>query len=149
MKTVHVVMAILVAALLYWAVVSGAQPMSSTQSLSEEDQVRHAVESLYVKGLATRDSGLIRTICVPGTKLMGTTEGGTLNVTDLDQWSARFDPDNPPFQTIDYCVSKIDVAGTAAQVKIVFIVDSTTTVTDFLNMLKLQGEWRIVNIIDY
>jgi hypothetical protein len=40
------------------------------------------------------------------------------------------------------------VAGTAAQVKILFIVDGSRRVTDFLNLLKLKGRWRVVNIID-
>jgi hypothetical protein len=44
---------------------------------------------------------------------------------------------------------KIDREGSAAQVKILFVVDKKQKVTDFLHMLKLDGVWRIVNIIDY
>ena len=54
-----------------------------------------------------------------------------------------------PFQKLDYSITKVDREGSAAQVKISFIVDSRRHVTDFLNMLKLDGDWRIVNIIDH
>ena len=39
--------------------------------------------------------------------------------------------------------------GTAAQVKIRFVIDPTRTVTDFLNMLKIGNTWRVVNIFDF
>ena len=149
MRTVITFVVSLTTTLILFSASTAAGQTKSTQMLSEENQVRNAVESLYVKGLITRDFELIRKICVPEAKLMGATERGTLNVTTLDKWSARFDPDNPPFETIDYCISKVDVVGAAAQVKIIFIVNSRTEVTDFLNMLEVQGAWRIVNIIDY
>jgi hypothetical protein len=74
---------------------------------------------------------------------------GEFRLTSLEKWSKRFDPANPPFKKLDYSIVKIDREGTAAQVKIAFTVDSTRQVTDFLHMLKLNGTWRIVNIIDY
>ena len=116
---------------------------------SENAAIKSAVEDFYIKGLKTRDFDLIRTVCVPEAKLMGARQNGELGVTTLDQWSARFDLANPPFQKLDYEIVKIDRVGTAAQVRIDFIVDSKTHVTDFLHMLKIKGSWRVVNIIDY
>ncbi len=74
---------------------------------------------------------------------------GALHLTTLQEWSKRFDPANPPFNKLDYEMVKIDREGTAAQVRIAFTVDSSRQVTDFLHMLKLDGQWRIVNIIDF
>jgi hypothetical protein len=51
--------------------------------------------------------------------------------------------------TLEYKIEKIDFAGTAAQVKILFIINGNNKIYDFLNMLKIDGSWRIVNIIDY
>lgn len=115
----------------------------------DELLIEKAVEDLYIKGLQVRDFNLIRTVCIPEARLMSTGRDGRLHVTTLDTWSKRFDPQNPPFKHLDYSIVKIDREGTAAQVKILFIVDSNRRVTDYLHMLKLDGQWRIVNIIDY
>jgi hypothetical protein len=120
-----------------------------TNPVDEEMQIKQAVEDLYIKGLINRDFGLITTVCIPETLLLSADQEGKLHTTTLERWSKRFDPENPPFQKLDYCIVKIDRAGTAAQVKISFLVDSKRHVTDFLHMLKIDGKWRIVNIIDY
>ena len=117
--------------------------------LDEEMHIQRAVEDLYIKGLQIRDFNLIQTICIPEAKLMSADRNGKFYLTTLERWSKRFDPKNPPFKQLDYCIVKIDCEGTAAQVKILFIVDNSRNVTDYLHMLKLEGKWRIVNIIDY
>ncbi len=117
--------------------------------VDEEMQIKKTVENLYIKGLISRDFSLITTVCVPQTLLMSADQEGKLHITTLERWSKRFDPQNPPFQKLDYCIVKIDRAGSSAQVKISFLVDSKRHVTDFLHMLKLEGKWRIVQIIDY
>ncbi|UCE18885.1 MAG: nuclear transport factor 2 family protein [Gemmatimonadota bacterium] len=109
--------------------------------------IEKIVEELYVKGLQNRNFDLIRTICVPEAKTMSAGRDGQFHQTTLEKWSKRFDPKNPPFQKLDYSIVEIDQIGSAAQVKIVFIVDSKRRVIDFLHMLKIEQEWRIVNII--
>ncbi len=115
----------------------------------ENSIIAETVESLYIKGLQTREFALIRTICVPDALLMGTDQEGRLRITTLDEWSMRFDPDAPPFESLDYHIAKVDRSGTAAQVKIEFLVNGETPVTDYLHMLRLGDVWRVVNIIDY
>jgi hypothetical protein len=117
--------------------------------VDEEMQIKKAVEDLYIKGLASRDFSLIKKVCIPETLLMSSDLEGKLHITTLERWSKRFDPQNPPFQKLDSCIVKIDRAGSAAQVKISFLVDSKQHVIDFLHMLKLDGKWHIVHIIDY
>jgi hypothetical protein len=122
---------------------------NETSPVDEEIKIKQAVEDLYIKGLSTRDFSLITTVCIPQTLLMSADRKGKLHTTTLETWSKRFDPQNPPFQKLDSCIVKIDREGNAAQVKISFLVDSKRHVTDFLHMLKIDGKWRIVNIIDY
>jgi len=111
--------------------------------------IQRCITEYYIKGLEIRDFSLIRKICIPEAVLMSTGPDSKLHVTTLDSWSKRFDPDNPPFKNLDYSIIKIDREGTAAQVKILFIVDGKNRVVDYLNLLKIEGAWRIVNIIDY
>ncbi len=123
---------------------------SERQDIVDDDILIHrTVTDYYIKGLQSRDFDLIRTICIPEAVLMSAGRDNKLHVTTLDRWSKRFDPENPPFKTLDYSIIKIDREGTAAQVKILFIVDEKTRVVDYLNLLKIEGDWRIVNIIDY
>jgi hypothetical protein len=117
--------------------------------VDEEIQIKRAVEDLYIKGLLSRDFSLITTVCIPQALLMSADREGNLHTTTLESWSKRFDPQNSPFQKLDFCIVKIDRRGSAAQVKISFFVDSKQHVIDFLHMLKLDGKWRIVNIIDF
>lgn len=114
-----------------------------------EAEISHVVESLYVRGLQERDFQLIRDACIPEAVLMGVNTAGSLGVTTLEEWSERFDPANPPFRRLDFEIVKIDRVGTAAQVRIDFLIDGERRVTDYLNLLQVQGEWRIVNIIDH
>ena len=115
----------------------------------DEDQIKNAVEQYYIKGLKERNFSLIRTICINEAKLYGISTDSSLNISTLDQWSKKFDPKNPPFKTPEYEIKKIDFEGTAAQVKILFTVNGNTKIHDFLDLLKIEGQWRIVNIIDY
>ena len=124
----------------------GAGPSSRE---NEETLIKKAVEDLYIKGLQTRDFGLIEAVCIPEARLMSAGRDDELHLTTLQEWSKRFDPNNPPFNKLDYSIVKIDREGTAAQVRIAFTMDSSRHVTDFLHMLKLGGKWRIVNIIDF
>jgi Putative lumazine-binding len=119
------------------------------QLQNEEDLIKEIIDQYYFKGLKERNFALIRAICISETKLYGVRKDRSLNVTSLDQWSKRFDPNNPPFKTLDYKIKKIDIEGTAAQVKILFIIDNSEKIHDFLNLLKIEKNWRIVNIIDY
>ena len=128
-----------------------ALPATDGETREEDDQDRRiseVVESQYIRGLRTRDFSLITAICIPEAKLMGARDG-ELRVTTLEKWSKRFDPENPPFQKLDATIEKIDRVGTVAQVKIAFVIDSTEKVTDFLNMVEIDGKWRVVNIIDF
>ena len=122
---------------------------SNTDKSSDEMLIRETVVALYIKGLQTRDFGLIRTICIPEAVLMSVGDDDKLRVTSLETWSKRFAPAPSPFERLDYTILSIDAAGTAAQVKILFMVDGNRRVIDYLNMLKIEGRWRVVNIIDF
>ena len=111
--------------------------------LRESSLIIKAVEELYIKGLETRNFDLIETVCIPEARTMSTGRDGRLHITTLEKWSKRFDPKNPPFKKLDYTIVNIDREETIAQVKILFVVDARR-----LQMIKIDGQWRIVNIIN-
>jgi hypothetical protein len=120
-----------------------------TNNTIEETEIKLVIENQYIEGLRTRNFSLIRNICMPETKLMNASDNGEFYVATLDSWSKKFDPLKPPFKKLEYSILKIDRTETAAQVKILFLIDSKNYVTDFLHMLRIEGKWQIVNIIDY
>ena len=124
-------------------------PAAAAAQDMEEAAIRASVECLYIKGLAERDFSLITEICVRETVLMSADNDGRIHVTTLTEWEPRFDPDNPPFKSLDAKIARVDIQGTAAQVRVDFVLNGDRPVTDFLNMLKICGRWRIVNVIDY
>ncbi len=105
-------------------------------------------EELYVRGLETRDFFLIRAACTPDALLLGVDGQGGLDRVRLDDWTPRFDPADPPFRELAFTIARVDQNGVAAQVRIDFVMDGDRLITDYLNMLRLRDEWRIVNIID-
>ena len=117
-------------------------------SQDEENNVKEAVKNYYIKGLETRNFGLIKSICIEEAKLYGIRPDGSLGITTLEQWSHRFDPDNPPFKSLESEITKVDLEGNAVHVKIRFVMDGRE-IHDLLNLLKVEDRWRIINIIDY
>ena len=135
--------------LLLGFIVSSLFGAPSDLPTKEKEHITVAVENYYIKGLQTRDFSLIRTICINETMLYSVLPDSSLSAISLEKWSKRFDPSSPPFKSLDYEILKVDVEGTAAQVKIKFILDKKHIIHDYLNMLIIKGEWRIVNIIDF
>ncbi len=115
---------------------------------SEEARIEARVVELYVGGLVSRDFSLIRTICIPEMLMRGVNREGKVNVTSLDKWSKRFDPAKPPFEKLEHTIASVQRKGDAAQVRIDFVIDGKREITDFLQLLKIEGVWRIVSVID-
>ncbi|MCG8458989.1 MAG: nuclear transport factor 2 family protein [Holophagales bacterium] len=142
--------AIMILVVFWVAPVSDVRATENASLAAEKDLVREAVEDFYVRALKTRDFSLIEAVCIAEARLMSAGRDGVLRITTLEKWSRRFDPEAPPpFQHLSHSIEKIDVVGTAAQVKIQFVIDHERPVTDFLSMLKVDGRWRVSHIIDY
>ncbi len=112
-------------------------------------QVRRAVNDYYIKALETRDFSLMESICLPHAVLQGSRATGELRTTDLAKWSKRFTPGKLPLDSLTSDISKIDVEGRAAQVRIDFVINGKTPITDYLNLVRVEGRWRITNIVDH
>jgi len=133
--------------ILFIFLLSGVHSFGQTLQ-SETNNIKDAVKNYYIKGLETRNFDLIESICIAEAKLYGVRQDGSLGITTLEEWSKRFDPDNPPFKSLESEITKVDQVGNAAQVKIRFVMDGRD-IHDLLNLLKIEARWRIVNMIDY
>jgi hypothetical protein len=110
---------------------------------AEEAAVRAAVEH-YFRGHATGQGEHFRKVFHPESKLFAVREGKFWQLTS-EEYIAR----SPGKAAADEAqrrrtVESVDVTGNAAVAKVVLDYPSTRF-TDYMSLLKVDGEWRIVN----
>lgn len=106
--------------------------------------IRDTVQ-LYV-GRAGHDRATdLRQAFHPDAKLLFTNDNG-YNQLPFPDWVARIEQSNRPPVERTESITSIDVAGNAAVAR-VDLGYADTHITDYLSLLKIDGEWKIVNKI--
>ena len=108
-----------------------------------EAQVRQTVEA-YLHGLKFNDVPSLRKAFHPEAKLFFVKKDGTLGQLSQEQWYKGFEGSAGKEEQGDLRIVSVDVTGDAASVKVVETYPKSIY-TDYLSLLKLGGEWRIVN----
>jgi hypothetical protein len=119
----------------------GGAPLASQQS-ADEAGVRAALNH-YIQGHATGDGSHMRIAFHPNANLYFIRDGKYVERTSAD-YAAGFSG-RPPADEAQRKrrIESVDIAGTAAQAKIVLEYPGVTF-TDFMTLLKIDGEWKIV-----
>ncbi len=110
---------------------------------SEEAAVREAIQH-YFQGHATGQGEHFRKVFHPDSKLFFIREG------KVTQWTAEEYISRAPGEHADdeaqrkRSIDSIDISGNAAFVKITLDYPKVVF-TDYMSMLKIDGEWKIVN----
>jgi hypothetical protein len=124
--------------------------MSSTPLLAaayhsnpEDAAVRSAVDH-YLQGHATGDGAHFRKVFHPESKLFAIREGKFWQLTS-EEYAARATgkPAADEGQRKRW-IASVDITGNAAVVKVVLDYP-TAKLTDYMSMLKVDGQWMIVN----
>jgi hypothetical protein len=131
--------------------VSGASSFepspAATQQSGEEAAVRAAIEH-YFLGHATGDGENFKKVFHPDSKLFFIRDGKLTQVTSAEYISrAPGKPAEDEPQRKRH-IESIDITGNAAIVKLVLDYPSAK-LTDYMSLLKVDGEWKIVNKIFY
>lgn len=139
MKKLALLLAFAAGALFIWlpgSLTVGAQN-------AEEAAVRQAIEH-YFRGHATGQGEHFRKVFHPDAKLFAVREGKYWQLTS-EEYIARA-PGKPPADEAQRkrSIESVDISGNAAIAKIVLDYPQTRFV-DYMSMLKIDGEWRIVN----
>ena len=110
---------------------------------AEEAAVRQAIEH-YFRGHATGQGEHFRKVFHPEAKLFAVREGKFWQLTSED-YIARA-PGKAPADEAQRrrSVESVDVAGDAAVAKVVLDYPNVKF-TDYMSLLKIDGEWKIVN----
>jgi len=117
--------------------------LPSDAKSGEEEAVRKTVE-LYFQGQATGNGDYFRKAFHVDAKLFAVREGKFWQLTS-EQFAANASgkPAADESQR-KRKIASVDIAGNAAMVK-VELDYPTVKFTDYLSMLKIDGEWKIVN----
>jgi hypothetical protein len=129
---------ILVALLLVPSLLSGL-PASG----SDEDVAIQATIELYFRGDIDRDVEKLKAAFHPTAVLQTSDEAGELAVLSQPDWHERV-RSTPDRARPDARILQIDRTGRAAVAKTQLIF-SNGRFTDYLSLLKIDGEWQIVN----
>lgn len=122
----------------------GWQQHRTATDIAEVEQVAR----WYLEGTGQRNlESLRRAFDHDHARLQFVRDGAYQNLPFRD-WLARIEasPDNGPADR-EEIIASVDVAGDAAVAKILLIYPNGTRITDYLSLLKREGEWKIVNKI--
>lgn len=132
-----------IAVLAYAVVVLAVAGGTIAQQGSEDALVRQAVEA-YLHGLKFNDVASLKKAFYPEAKLFFVKKDGTLGQLTQEQWYKGFEASAGKEEKGDLKIVSVDITGNAASVKVREEYPNSIY-TDYVSLLKLGGEWKIVN----
>ena len=129
------------AAVLLAATLSGFANQISTEEAAVREAVNH-----YLLGHATGDGAHFKVLFHPESKLFFIRDGQFTQLTSADYIARAAGKPAADEAQRNRWISSVDITGTAAVARIVLDYPSAT-LTDYLSLLKINGEWKVVNKI--
>jgi hypothetical protein len=121
-----------------------AQP--TTRSSDPQEGAVRAVVEAYLHGLKFNDVPSLRTAFWPDAKLLFVNKDGSLGQLSQEDWYKMFAGSAGKEEEGDLRISSVDITDNAASVKVIETYPKSIYV-DYLNLLRLNGKWIIVNKI--
>jgi len=114
-----------------------------------EDSAVRTVVMRYLHGLKFNDTVAFRDAFLPDAKLMFVKNDGSMGELTQAQWYRMFNGVVGKEEPGELSILSVDVSGTAASVKVreLYPGNPGSEYVDYLNLLRIGGEWRIVNKI--
>jgi Putative lumazine-binding len=130
------------------AAVAGVLVWSPARAESAEEAAVRAAVGHYLRAHATGQGEHHRKVFHPEAKLFAVREGKFWQLTSEEYISRS--PGKPADDEAQRkrSIESVDVTGNAAVAKVVLDYPSAR-LTDYMSLLKIDGEWRIVNKIFY
>ncbi len=122
-----------------------SSPLVAQQQANQDEAVR-AVVSRYLHGLKFNDVSSLRSAFWPDAKLFFVKKDGSLGQLSQEQWYAMFASSAGKEEEGDLRIVSTDISGDAASVKVIETYPKSIYI-DYLNLLRLNGKWTIVNKI--
>jgi len=113
------------------------------QMPNDEASVRATVET-YLHGLKFNDVESFKKAFNPEAKLFFVRKNGELGQLTQEQWYKGFAAIAGKEEHGELRIAAVDITGKAASVKVIETYPDSTY-TDYVSLLKLSNEWKIVN----
>jgi len=118
--------------------------LSSTQAQNPEEAAARVPLENYFKAHATGQSEYIRKAFHPDAKLFWIREGKYTQLSS-EEFAARFNGKPADDEAVrKRTIASLSITGNAAVAKLVLDYP-TVRFTDYMSLLKIDGEWKIVN----
>ncbi len=135
---------------LFLAVIVGVLPLLETKDLHAASEAEAAAAAAriplenYINAHATGNPDYIRKAFLPEAKIMAFRDGKLLNLS-VEEFASRFGgkPAADESQR-NRRIDSLNITGNAGVARIVLDYPETT-LTDYMSLLKVDGEWKIVN----
>ncbi len=132
--------------LLVTALLAGGTQVTRAQApATPEAQVRAVVER-YLHGLKFNDTNDLEAAFWPDARLMFVKKDGSIGQLTQQEWYKMFAGAEGKEEQGTLKILAVDVTDNAASVKVIETYPKSVYV-DYLNLLHINGEWRIVNKI--
>jgi hypothetical protein len=115
-------------------------------SLSGQDSAVRVVVQGYLHGLKFNDTTSFQSAFWPRALLLFVQRDGTLGQLTQAAWYQMFAGSAGKEEAGDLRIATVDITDDAASVKVVESYPQSVY-TDYLNLLRIDGQWRIVNKI--
>lgn len=135
-----------VSLLLIIGLVTGAAPFLEAQAApaGKDDAPVRAVVERYLHGLKFNDTTSFHSAFWPQALLLFVQRDGTLGQLSQAAWYKMFAGSAGKEEQGELRIASVDVTGDVASVKVVEVYPKSEY-TDYLNLVRFGGEWRIVN----
>ena len=127
------------------AVLPGSALQAQATAPPAEAQVRAVVER-YLHGLKFNNTKDFEAAFWPDARLMFVKKDGSIGQLTQQEWYKMFAGAEGKEEQGTLKILAVDVIDNAASVKVIETY-ATSVYVDYLNMLQIAGEWRIVNKI--
>ena len=126
----------------------GLIPISGKAQTDNDRKTIEETVGYYFTGIEAKDIETMRKAFHPDAKMMYIHDGKLTQVT-MPEWFERIKNNPAPPQKANYRkIVLVDISGNAATVKAESDF-ATFQFLDYLSLLKIDGEWRIINKIFY
>src|SRR5262249_10615195 len=135
----------LTALFLFLTGISTAQTPKGQIEPDDDAAIRTVVQT-YVHGLIFNNVEDFKKVFWPDAKLLFVKRDGTLGQLTQEQWYAGFAKAAGQQERSELRITAVDISGNAASVKVEENYPDSVYI-DYLSLLKIKDEWKIVNKI--
>ena len=123
-----------------------ADAVDKPADLKKDEAAIRQVVQLYFDGIIKYDEESLRKAFHPKANVIGTTDTGAADWEPFQDWVVYTRSDAPDPADRNNHIISVDIAGRAALVKTDLDWPHVNYI-DYLSLLKIDGEWKIVNKI--